>query len=178
MSNTRHPAHGIPSHTRHPFPYAAALRGSPPNLHTCYLWHCAKRVARTYSFTECTNVAGEKAGEKLAIGGLQTIGGRTQRINHDFSYTRHIRSERSYFSENSMWAYLNILKTNTVWFFSTATKNEDIKQKLEKLAKFWKKPLEDESLQFFAERFQGFSGKNMIFLILVPLLMKFRKVKN
>ena len=51
-------------------------------------------------------------------------------------------------------------------------------QKLDKLAKFWKKPLEDESLQFFAERFQGFSGKNMIFLILVPLLMKFRKVKN
>ena len=29
-------------------------------------------------------------------------------------------------------------------------------QKLEELAKFWKKLLEDESLQLFAEKFQGF----------------------
>ena len=48
---------------------------------------------------------------------------------------------------------------NTEWIFSTAIKDQDIMQKLDKLAKFWKKPLEDESLQFFAERFQGFSGK-------------------
>ena len=47
----------------------------------------------------------------------------------------------------------------TVWFFSTATKDEDITQKLDELAKFWKKPLKDKSLQFFAERFEGFSGK-------------------
>ena len=32
-------------------------------------------------------------------------------------------------------------------------------QKLDKLAKFCKKPLKDESLQFFAGRFQGFSEK-------------------
>ena len=48
---------------------------------------------------------------------------------------------------------------NTVWFFSTAIKDKDIMQKLDKLAKFWKKPLKDKSLQFFAERFEGFSGK-------------------
>ena len=38
-------------------------------------------------------------------------------------------------------------------------------QKLDKLAKIWKKALEDESLQFFAGRFQGFSVKKMIILI-------------
>ena len=43
-----------------------------------------------HSITECTNVAGEK----LAIGRLQTIGRRPQRNHHDFSYTRDIRLVR------------------------------------------------------------------------------------
>ena len=34
-------------------------------------------------------------------------------------------------------------------------------QKLEELAKFWKKVLEDESLQLFAKRFQGFFWKKI-----------------
>ena len=42
---------------------------------------------------------------------------------------------------------------DTVWFFSTVTWDENIMQKLEELAKFWKKLLEDESLQLFAKRF-------------------------
>ena len=34
-------------------------------------------------------------------------------------------------------------------------------QKLEELAKFWKKVLDDESLQLFAKRFQGFFRKKI-----------------
>ena len=75
------------------------------------------------------------------------------------------------------WLIWSQRMANTVWFFSTAIKDQDIMQKLDKLAKFWKKPL-DESLQFFAGRFQGFSVKKMIILILVPLLMRFCKIWN
>ena len=57
------------------------------------------------------------------------------------------------------WLIWSQRMANTVWFFSTAIKDKDIMQKLNKLPKFWKKPLEDESLQFFAGRFQGFSVK-------------------
>ena len=47
----------------------------------------------------------------------------------------------------------------TVWFFSTVTLDENIMQKLEELAKFWKKLPEGESLQLFAKRFQRFFRK-------------------
>ena len=46
-----------------------------------------------------------------------------------------------------------LLNGATVWFFSTVTKDEDIMQKLEELAKFWKKLQKDERLQFFVKRF-------------------------
>ena len=52
------------------------------------------------------------------------------------------------------------------WFpqydlFSTVTLDEDVTQKLEEPANFWKKLLEEESLQFFAKRFKGFTGKKI-----------------
>ena len=89
----------------------------------------------------------------------------------------HLLSFLSFQFRSVSWLFCQFV-CPTVWFSSTATKDEDIMQKLDKLAKFWKKPLEDESLQFFAGRFQGFSVKKMIILILVPLLMRFCKIWN
>ena len=44
---------------------------------------------------------------------------------------------------------------DTVWFFWTVTKDEDIAQKVEELAIIWKKHFEDMSLQIFDEKSQG-----------------------
>ena len=43
--------------------------------------------------------------------------------------------------------------------FSTATKDEEIAQKLDEPTKFRKKLQEDESKQFFTNRFHRFSGQ-------------------
>ena len=60
--------------------------------------------------------------------------------------SKRLSKKKGLVSEDIYWEKK---KTFTVWFFSTATTDEDITQKLEELAIFWKKPLKDESLQFF-----------------------------